>query len=322
MLLNTNFNIWLTEGDHLSMTPYTYESTWRDAQKVNWKVADLIGPDKPLEFSRPFLPESLVRINDISVLTDQEKLCLNHIRGNSYLNLFVLVEQFIIPMVMEQVNKLGYGDIFATQALLGFAEEESKHIHLFQSFAQAFAQGFGKDCQCVGPTEAIASKILQHHPLSVLLLTLQFEWTTQSHYLESVRNNHDEDLDPSFCDLLKYHWLEEAQHTKLDTLLAQELTARLSAAEVERAIADYVTLVHLLHDALMAQVQLDLANLECALERTFSAEEKEQIITMQEQAYRWAFLCAGLTHPNFLRVLEEISPDGKAQIIALAKGWS
>jgi hypothetical protein len=301
---------------------YTYESTWRDAQKVNWQVADLIGPDKPLDFTRPFLPESIAWVNDIACLTPREKLLFNQVRGNSYLHLFVLVEQFIIPMVMDQVKALGYSDIFATQALLGFAEDEGKHIYLFQSFAKAFEAGFGSPCQFVGPTEEIAAQILQHHPLSVLLLTLQFEWTTQSHYLESIRNNHDEDLDARFCDMLKFHWLEEAQHTKLDALLAIELTNRLCTDAVEGAVVDYLTLVHLLHDALMQQVSLDLLNLEAALQRSLTPPEREEVLSIQQQAYRWSFLCSGLTHPNFLRVLGDISPTGKAHVVALAKGWS
>ncbi|MEB3359462.1 MAG: hypothetical protein VKK04_22240 [Synechococcales bacterium] len=300
----------------------TFESIWQDSQKVQWRVADLISADKPLNFACPFLPESIARVTDISFLSDAEKLKLNQIRGNSYLHLFVLVEQFIIPMVLDQVRGMGYGDIFSTQALLGFAEEESKHIHLFQSFADAFEQGFGTACDRVGSTEAIAAQILSHHPLAVLLLTLQFEWTTQSHYLESIRNNHDEELDPRFCDLLKYHWLEEAQHTRLDTLLVQEMKVRLTVEEIEGAIADYLILVHLLHDALMEQVKLDIASLERTISRTFADGEWQTILAIQQEAYRWAFLCAGLTHPNFFNVLEDLSPSGAARVTELAKGWS
>jgi predicted metal-dependent hydrolase len=155
----------------------------------------------------------------------------------------------------------------------------------------------------VGPTPVIAAKILSHHPLAVLLLTLQFEWTTQSHYLETMRNNHDEDLDPRFCDLLKFHWLEEAQHTKLDALLAYELVGRMMACQVEVAVEDYITLVHLLHDALMEQVRLDVKSLERTLRRQFSGTDRQALVEIQKQAYRWGFLCAGLTHPNFLNVL-------------------
>jgi hypothetical protein len=95
----------LSCGESVTLMPsFTYKSIWQEAQKVRWQVADLIGPDKPLDFSRPFLPESIARVADIPGLTPQEKLTLNHIRGNGYLHLFVLVEQFIIPMVLDQVK--------------------------------------------------------------------------------------------------------------------------------------------------------------------------------------------------------------------------
>jgi hypothetical protein len=301
---------------------HSYQKVWQDAQRVDWRVRDLINPTKPLDFTKPFLPESLVRTDDISCLNSAEKLALNHVRGCSYLHLFVLVEQFIIPTVLEQVKRLGFDDIFATQALLGFAEEEGKHIHLFQEFAIAFEQGFGHSCDRLESTATIASKILAHHPLSVLLLTLQFEWTTQNHYLESIRENDEDDLDPRFCDLLKHHWMEEAQHTKLDTLLIYDLADRLGSDVVNMAIAGYFQLVHLLHDALMEQVNIDLVNLERAVGHGFSASERQEILDVQQQAYRWAFLCSGLTHPNFVKVLTDLNPTGKVRVTELAKGWS
>ena len=198
----------------MAVAHFTYESTWQDSQQINWRVSDLIGPDKPMDFARPFLPDSMVGIAEIDCLTPNEKLLFNHIRGNSYLHLFILVEAFIVPTVIDQIKRIGPNDRIATQALLGFAEEEGKHICLFQQFMAAFEQGFHHHCDCVGPLEDIAQKILTYPPLSVLLLTMQFEWTTQIHYLESIRHQ-TENLDPRFCDLLKHHWMEEAQHTKL-----------------------------------------------------------------------------------------------------------
>ena len=43
------------------MTTYSYESALATSQKVNWKIEDILGPDDRLDFSRPFLPESLAR---------------------------------------------------------------------------------------------------------------------------------------------------------------------------------------------------------------------------------------------------------------------
>jgi len=47
---------------------------------------------------------------------------------------------------------------------------------------------------------------------------------SQGHYLGSVKDN--QDLDPQFKSLLKHHWIEEAQHARLDGLLLKSLAAR------------------------------------------------------------------------------------------------
>lgn len=91
---------------------------------------------------------------------------------------------------------------------------------------------------------------------------------------------------------------------------------------MDSAILDYLTLVHLLHDVLMQQVDLDVVSLETAIQRSLADRDRQDIITLQQQAHRWAFLCSGVTHPNFLRVLGDISPTGKAKVVALAKDWS
>lgn len=163
-----------------------YEQSLQRAGKVNWKVEDIIGSDKRLDFSKRFLPETLARVTKISCLNEAEKLILNQIRGNSYLHLFGLVEEFIVPSVINHVKTTGLSDITATQALLHFAEEESKHIRLFRRFAEEFEMGFGSRCDGIGPGQDIANAVLQHRPLGVMLIILYIEWMTQNHYLASV----------------------------------------------------------------------------------------------------------------------------------------
>jgi demethoxyubiquinone hydroxylase (CLK1/Coq7/Cat5 family) len=68
----------------------------------------------------------------------------------------------------------------------------------------------------------------------VALLTLHIEWFVQQHYVESVKD--EQDLDRQFKSLLKHHWLEEAQHTKLDTLMVEEIAAATAAEDIETAL--------------------------------------------------------------------------------------
>ncbi|HEY9779637.1 MAG TPA: hypothetical protein V6D09_05820 [Leptolyngbyaceae cyanobacterium] len=285
--------------------PYTYRSTLEASLKINWRVDDLIGNGKHLDFTKPFLPEALAGVNPIECLDRKEKQTLNQIRGNSYLYLFGLVEEFIVPLVIDHVRRIGQDDIYATQAFLCFAEEESKHIHLFRRFTEEFDLGFGTPCSCIGPAKDIANAVLQHSPLGVALIVLHLEWMTQRHYLESVKD--DQELDPQFCSLLKHHWLEEAQHAKLDTLMVEYLAKDLDERGIKQGIEDYFAIGAFLDGGLMMQVQLDIESLQVAIGRTLTEAEKQEIQIAQEKAYRWTFLGSGMEHPNFVKALSELS---------------
>jgi hypothetical protein len=306
----------------LKAPKYSYSSILNDAAKSNWRVEDLIGADKPLDFSKPFLPEEIAHTQVISCLTPDERLKLNHIRGNSYLHLFGLVEEFIVPLVLDRVQSIGCDNIEATQAYLGFAQEESKHIHLFRQFAAAFKAGFGFHCGVIGPAKAIADFVLQHSPLGVALVTLHIEWMTQHHYLDSVRNNCGEPLDRQFCSLLKHHWQEEAQHARLDTLMVRDLAQKLDSPAIEDAIDDYLAIIEYLNEGLKAQVQLDTIALEQAIERKLTASDREEIRKIQELSYKRAFLTCGITHPNFVQSVRDLSAAGYSRIVAIANTFS
>lgn len=301
----------------ISIPKYNYASILKDAAKVSWQVEDLIGKNRPLDFCKPFLPDALAHSSSVSCLTPDEQLILNHIRGNSYLHLFGLVEEFILPLVINHVQSIGCSNIEATQAFLGFATEESKHIHLFREFASAFTAGFSYVCDTIGPPQAIADFVLQHSPLGVALVTLHIEWMTQRHFLDSVRNHH-ESLDPQFCSLLKHHWQEEAQHARLDTLMVEDLAQMLSPEEIKVAIADYISIMQYLNQGLKAQVKLDLAALQQVIGRTLTATEADDFCQVQEFSYQQVFLFAGITHPNFIQTVRKLSSGGYAQIAAIA----
>ena len=52
---------------------YSYESALAASSRINWKVEDIIGGEKKLDFAKPFLPESLAQINEISFLTPAKR---------------------------------------------------------------------------------------------------------------------------------------------------------------------------------------------------------------------------------------------------------
>lgn len=298
-----------------------YQATLNTAMRVNWHIDDLIGSDLHLDFTKSFLPESLAGVKRISCLNEQEQRTLNQIRGNSYLHLFGLVEEFIVPAILDHVKSIGLKAPDATQAFLHFAEEESKHIQLFRQFAEAFEVGFGSWCDCIGPVQDIVDAVLAHSHLGVGLMILHIEWMTQRHYLESVSGN-QEDLDPLFCQMLKSHWLEEAQHTKLDTCMLEEMIQKLSAAEVQQGIDDYFDIVAFLHEGLKMQIQLDIASLSRVIGHPLSEATQEEIRVAQERAYNWTFLGSGMMHPQVQQFMGELSLAAQLRLAEVAQAYS
>jgi hypothetical protein len=300
------------------MSSYDYATILKLSQKINWRIEDIIGGEKTLDFTKPFLPEPLAGAR-VPFLSEAEQRTLNHIRANGYLYLFGLVEEFILPFLLSHIQSRPGADDFETRALLQFAGEEAKHIHLFKTFVEEFENGFGTACQVIGPPEAIARAVMAHSPLGVALTILHIEWMTQRHYTDSVLE--DATLDPQFCSLLRHHWMEEAQHAKLDTLIVEELASQLSPEQIEAGIQDYAKIGALLDGGLAQQVQFDLQAFEQATGRSLTPAEREELIRVQTKATRWTFLGSGMTHPRLLETVGKISPAGREAVEQMAPAF-
>jgi hypothetical protein len=301
------------------MATYTYESVLATSQRVNWKIDDIVGGDKGLDFRRAFMPEALAGVRKLDFLSPAEQRTLNQIRGLGYLVMFGLVEEYILPFVLDHARpRLAAGD-FRTRALIQFASEEAKHIQLFKRFREEFDAGFGHRCEVIGPPAAVAAEILRHSPLAVALLTLHIEWFVQQHYLESVKDDHD--LDPQFKSLLKHHWMEEAQHTKLDTLMVEELAAATAPEDIRKAVDEYLEIGAFIDGGMQQQVQLDLDSFERATGRRLTAEERERFHEAQLKALRWTFIGSGITHPSFLTTVAKLGPGLREKLEAVAPAF-
>jgi P-aminobenzoate N-oxygenase AurF len=301
------------------MATYTYEGALATAQRVNWKIEDVIGDDERLDFSKPFMPEALAGVRTLDFLSKDEQRTLNQIRGLGYLVMFGLVEEFILPFVLDRARPRLAGDDYRTRALIQFASEEAKHIQLFKRFREEFDAGFGHRCEVIGPPAAVAEQVLSHSPLAVALLTLHIEWFVQRHYLESIRD--DQDLDPQFKSLLKHHWLEEAQHTKVDTLMVEEMAAELTADQIRKAVDEYLEIGGFLDGGLQQQAAFDLDSLERAAGRRLTPEQRERVSVAQLKALRWTFIGSGITHPNFLATVATLGPGLREKLEAVAPAF-
>ncbi|HET9639542.1 MAG TPA: diiron oxygenase [Allosphingosinicella sp.] len=299
---------------------FNFSDVLASSAKAAWQVEDVLPAGAQLDFKRRFLPEALARTDGLAFLSDDEKRVLNQIRGHEYLTLFGLVEEFILPFVLDHARPQLNGDDLRVRALLNFASEEAKHIHLFKLFHQRFTEAFGTPCEAIGPAEAIAAEVLRHDPLSVALAILQIEWMTQSHYLDSVRD--DGELDPLFKSLLKHHWMEEAQHAKLDTLMVEALADGRSEAQIQAAIDGYLEICDFFDGGFAAQTSLNLDAFEAATGRKLGVQRREHLQAQQHQALRWTYLGSGMVHPKFTATLAGLSPAARDRIAAVAPAFA
>ena len=299
---------------------YTYQAALASSEAINWRIEDIIGGTKRLDFSKPFMPETFARVDKLPFLNDEEKRILNQIRGNTYLCIFGLVEEFILPFVLDHARPQLQGDDYRVRALLKFACEEAKHIQLFKQFRREFEEGFGTDCAVIGPPEAIAQAILAHDPLGVALTTLHIEWMVQRHYVDSIKD--DQELDPQFKSLLRHHWLEEVQHAKLDTLMVESLAQGRTEEEIMKGVEEYIEIGGFIDGGLKQQVEFDLDSFERATGRKLTDAEKDEFRSVQLQANRWTYLGTGMTHEKVLATLESLTPKARQRIESISPVFS
>jgi P-aminobenzoate N-oxygenase AurF len=293
---------------------FNYQQTLAASLRGQWEIDDVLREDQELDFTLNFMPESLARTAALGQLNADEQRLLNQIVAHEYLAMFGIVEEMILPFLMDHARPHLNEDDWRIRALLNFASEEAKHIHLFKRFAAAFERGFPVRPELIGPSEAIGAKILSHDPLSVGLTVLMIEWLTQQHYIGSVKD--DGRLDPLFKSLLKHHWIEEAQHAKLDTLIVDALAEGRSAEQIDQAVDGLFEIAAFLDEGLALQAGFNLDALEQLLGR--SLPDRESIQAQQHQAGRWTFIGSGMVHPRFSATLENMSAKAAARVAEAA----
>jgi hypothetical protein len=298
---------------------YSYQDVLTNSKKVAWKEDDVLN-GRSFDLTRRFLPNSLSGVDGITCLSEDEKLKLNQIMGNAYCHLFAFVEEFIVPTVAGEALDNPYGDEVRQRSLLRFSEDELKHQEMFRRSIRMFNEQFGADPGLIPGREEVASVVRSKSELAVLLLIDVIEWFVQVHYTEHVMDKTD--LDPLFRDLLKHHWLDEAQHAKMDTMLIAEMVEDMPIEQREAAIDEVIELGGAVDGLLQQQIGMNIDALEVATGRSFTEEERAEITAETLRAWRWTFLISGLTHPNVVSLVTEITEEGVGKVQAVIEALS
>ena len=295
------------------MPIYSYEECLQTAYRINWRIADVI-ESQQFDSSRRWLPRALSGVDRVSGLTEDEKTKLTHVEMGAYAHLFGYVEEFIAPRMLSLAQDYEIDNRTAFDALVNFAAEEVKHMNLFREVRGRVDQAIGFSLTLIGNEKAVARAVLGKNTGATLLLTAAIEWFTQLHYLSAFKD--DEGLDPFTKHIFRHHWLEEAQHAKMDHLETLRAFDSMTPTQKDTAIEDLIGLVSAVDDLLGQQATLDVQNFERYVGRALSEAQRHDVHRGVLRAKRYAFIESGVTHPNFMALFTAVTTpaqQGKVQ---------
>lgn len=299
---------------------FSYHDCLEKSDEVLWKVDDLLVEGALLDLDRTLLPESMARVETLDFLNEYEKLQLNQIAGNSYMNLLAQLERAIIASSIKRAQVELEGDVDAARALIRVAEEEFKHRRLFERYCRAFRDSFSGECKTVIAATEIADLLSSRGSMSAVLVTLHLELATQWHFVECVMG--EERVSPQIKRILEAHWLEECQHVKIDMLELARAASVMSEGAIDGAIHDYLQIVESLAQIFVKQADFDVGNLISVAQRGFSDEEKGKLLESRAAVYRGLFIVSGMVNPNFLDAVRQVFPEGSQVIEERAKAYA
>jgi hypothetical protein len=294
------------------MSNYSFADCLRQSYKVNWRISEVLG-DTRFDTSKRWLPDSLSGATGITCLNPDELRQLTQVEMAAYAHLFGYVEEFVAPQIVALASEHGLDNRDAFDALTNFAAEEAKHMALFRETGARVGEAIGFEPEHLTGAADTARFVLSKNTGAVLLLTAAIEWLTQRHFTDAWRA--DADLDPLTKRIFRAHWVEEAQHAKMDHLEAVRAFGNMDDRERDVAIDDLIELLMAVDGLLQSQSRFDVDNFERRLDRVLTTTDRAEVHKHVLRAKRWTFIETGVTHPRFEELFVGVAtPDQRARV--------
>ena len=299
--------------------PNRYARCIAASKRVRWDIDLDVIRGRHFGVGEKYLPDGLSLIGEFATLSEDEQRFVSQIQGRTYANVFGLVERYINAKILELSRDYWLGDQVALEALVRFSEEELTHQALFRRINEMIGEALPAGYHFDIDPDGVANVVLGKCTWAVLVLTLDIELFTQSHYRQSIDT--DRALSPLFKDVFLYHWKEESQHAILDELELRRHDAGLSEEERDQGVDDFIALVEAVDWIVETQAGADANYFANACGRAVDKAERAAIRDAFLKAYRWQYIHSGAQHPHFGKVLTSLVTEGQMARIhqALAK---
>jgi hypothetical protein len=298
-----------TTTETQSTQPRSYARIVEASKRVRWEIDRDVIRGRALGAEHKFLPDGLSLVGRLDGLDAAEARLFSQIQGRTYAAIFGLVERFIAAKVLHLGAAHALGDQTVLEAMVRFSDDELKHQELFRRLEAMAAAVMPAGYRLVPDPDAVARVVLQKSTWAVLALTCHIELFTLVHYKESIAE--DDRLSPLFRDALLFHFKEESQHALLDELEWRREDARLSAAERDAALDDFLGLVAAVDGILQSQADADAAYFVASLGRDVPAGLRAQIEATFRAAYRFQYITSGIEKTRFAEVLMQMLEPGQ-----------
>jgi len=293
-----------------------YAKTIENSRRLRWDIDKDVFRGRQFDFAGNFLPDGLSLISKMAFLAPGDARLLSQIQGRTYANVFGLVERFINAKVLELSREHWMGDQTALEALVGFSQDELRHQELFRRVEQMIAAGMPAGYVFQPKPDEVAMAVLGKSTWAVLALTYHIELFTQVHYLESIKP--DASLSPLFKDVFLYHWKDESQHALIDELEWPRADEKLTPAERDQAVDDFIALVGAVDGLLKMQATEDVAYFLANATGRYDSRQVEEIGQGVLRAYRWQHIVSGAQHPRFLKLLVAMTTPAQIEKVTQA----
>ena len=288
------------------------------SKRIRWDIDRDVIRGRHFDLDHKFLPDGLSLAHQLSFLTPAQRLFYGQVQGRTYANMFGLVERFIGAKMTEVGRGHALGDQTAFEAIVRFTDEELKHQALFRRIEEMLAVQMPVGYACAAEPNAVAQAVLSKSTWAVLALTCHIELFVQAHYRASI--GPDETISPLWKDVFLFHWREESQHAILDEIEWQREDARLSSAERDSAVDDFIALVGAVDGVLQAQASVDAGYFVRHWGASLSAGQIQQVRDGVLKAYRWQYIVSGAGEPRFQALLSALVTGAQMRRIQQALG--
>lgn len=284
------------------------------SKRIRWDIDTDVLRGRRMDLTHKFMPDGLSLVNRVAFLRPAEVRLVSQIQGRTYANMFAMIERCITAKLLDLGRQHALGDPVALEALVRFTDEELKHQELFRRLELMAAEVMPEGYSFRPKPDKVAATVLGKSTWAMLALTLDFEIVSQAHYRSSIEP--DASLSDLWKDVLLFHWKEESQHAILDEMEWRQEDARITSAQRDVAVDEFVSLLGSIDMVLQAQATADGAYFIRAADRPFTGIEQAAILDLMLRAYRWQYIVTGWQEPRFMEAMKSLVSPAQFSRIA------